>query len=84
MSCRVFGRSIEYGFLKSCLRLLNVYKNGTKVYFYFKKTNKNPPAQAFLEEISVSYHKEESYECILSHKKLDKIPTDFIKEKINV
>jgi len=59
MSCRVFSRDLERGFIHY---LLSFYKNpdDLKVLFQYKKTKKNKPLQTFIENIS---EKEDATDC---------------------
>ena len=83
MSCRVFGRQIEYAFLKICLDWLSSELDLKTVQFNFSKTTKNIPARAFLDEITAFADNPLDLDIVQCRENLNTVSTNFIKEKIH-
>jgi predicted enzyme involved in methoxymalonyl-ACP biosynthesis len=69
MSCRVFGREIEFAIVDFILRIASK-KNIRSIVFNYKKTKKNLPALEFLKKLKARKH---GRKYILSLKDKDNI-----------
>ena len=70
MSCRVFGRRLEYFLLENLIKISKKEKFN-QIIFNFKKLERNIPMEEFLKNIKVKKVNKETYKLDISNFKLN-------------